>query len=197
MYNRSLLYVLTCFCIPETHNLFSVLFFSSTFFFYFFFLFLRLFFSIIFISCNFAKHTPWQYLRLMQWMIRLKRFTRIYKFVSWLILFFPFLFLLFTFIATIQFSFFIFLILSVSLTHSSLMNINYTHTSFSRFIYTCMYKDILLQWGHQRAARFLFLRRYLSIYFSLYVHRTLHVKENGSVRIVRMYIRWITGHTAL
>lgn len=85
---------------------------------------------------------------------------------------------------------------SLSLTHSSLMNINYTHTSFSRFIYTCMYKDILLQWG-QRAARFLFLRRYLSIYFSLYVHRTLHVKENGSVRIVRMHIRWITGHTVL
>lgn len=171
----------------ETHNLFSVLFFSSTFFFYFFFfLFFCLFFSIIFISCNFAKHTPWQYLRLTAMDDQAKA-IHAYLQISFVIysFFFSLFYFYFLFLSRRYNFLLLYFSFSLSLTHSSLMNINYTHTSFSRFIYTCMYKDILLQWG-QRAARFLFLRRYLSIYFSLYVHRTLHVKENGSVRIVRI-----------
>lgn len=65
MYNRSLLYVLICFCIDhQKHIIYFPFYFFPRHFFFTFFLFFCLFFSIIFISCNFTKHTPWQYLRL-------------------------------------------------------------------------------------------------------------------------------------
>lgn len=176
MYNRSLLYVLICFCIDhQKHIIYFPFYFFPRHFFFTFFLFFCLFFSIIFIWCNFTKHTPWQYLRLTAMDDQAKAIHAylqicfmIYPFFSLFYFYFLFLSRRYNFLL-LYFSF------SLSLTHSSLMNINYTHTSFSRFIYTCMYKDILLQWG-QRVARFLFLRCYLSIYFCTFIERYMSKK---------------------
>lgn len=167
----------------ETHNLFSVLFFSSTFFFYFFFfLFFCLFFSIIFISCNFAKHTPWQYLRLTAMDDQAKA-IHAYLQISFVI--YSFFFSLFYFYFYRDDTIFFFYI-SHSLCLSLILLSWILTTRILHLVALSTHVCIKIYYYNEanvRLAFYFFVVTYLYIFLCTF---TEHVKENGSVRIVRI-----------
>ena len=199
MYNRSLLYVLICFCIDHQKHIiyFPFYFFPRHFFFFFFFfLFFCLFFSIIFISCNFAKHTPWQYLRLTAMDDQAKA-IHAYLQISFVI--YSFFFSLFYFYFYRDDTIFFFYI-SHSLCLSLILLSWILTTRILHLVALSTHVCIKIYYYNEanvRLAFYFFVVTYLYIFLCTFTERYMSKKMDQYELYVLYVCRWITGHTVL